>query len=181
MQLPEIESERLLLRMVSSEDAKDIYEYMSLPVTTQYLYVSPLSYERTVQFIRVEYLSYRQQGNPSPYAIVLKGINKVIGVCYFHSEEDDIVEIGFILNPKFGKKGYMQEALNRMLAVGFEFCHYRRIEANVMEGNERSENLLVKLGFTMEGIRREYAIKNGIRRNVKMFSILDHEWRKRYE
>lgn len=178
MELLDQENERLLLRKLTLKDSSDLYEYMCKPQTTQYLYTSPLNYKQTVQFIRVEYLSYRQQGNPSPYAIVLKAINKVIGVCYFHSEEDDIVEIGFMLHPDFQRQGYMYEALQMMLDVGFKTCHYRRIEAQVMEGNSACEKLLMRLGFCFEGVRREYAIKNETRRNVKMYSLLDHEWRK---
>lgn len=181
MQLPEIESKRLKLREVLMSDAPDIYEYMCLEETTRYLYASVMDYEKTQQFIRVEYLSYFRQGNPSPYAIVLKEENKVIGVCYFHSDCDDMAEIAFILNPYYSHQGYMYEALQELITIGFDVCHYRRIEAFVMEENEASVRLLNRLGFVFEGIKREFAIKEGLRKNVKMFSLLDHEWRKKDE
>ncbi len=58
-------------------------------------------------------------------------------------------------------QGYMSEALRAMLAYGFETLELNRIEALVMPENEASAILLLRLGFSEEGVLREYAFFKG--------------------
>lgn len=53
-------------------------------------------------------------------------------------------------------RGYMAEALTRLIAIAFEDIGLHRLEANVMPRNARSLALVEKLGFEREGLSRRY-------------------------
>ena len=58
-------------------------------------------------------------------------------------------------------KGYMHEALVAVAHFGFEDLKLHRIEAFILPDNERSMNLVRKVGFVEEGIRYSYMHING--------------------
>lgn len=170
---------RITLRTIKIEDALDILEYMSNHEVTQYLYRRCESLDECERYIRVEFLSYRQQGIPEPFSIVLD--EKVIGTCNYHTVEDENAEIGFILNPKYQHQGYMKEALEGLIEYGFEKLGYHRIEAKVMVDNQPSISLLEKLQFKKEGVLREVAKKNEQYFDLVLYSLLENEWRNQHE
>lgn len=178
MECPNRENDRILLRKLLIEDAQDLYEVLGDPRVTAYLYTHCYSLTETKQHLKVDLLSYRQQGVPSPYAVVHKADQKVIGLCYFHSDDVDFGEIAFMLNQSYWHQGYMQEALLILIDVGFNVIGYRRIEAKVIEDNQASIHTLQSLGFKKEGVLREYVIKNKRAYDVVMLSLLAKEWRK---
>ena len=181
MQLPEIESERLILRCIEIEDAPDIFEYMQIDEVSDCLFSSCKTLEDTIKHIKVEFLSYEQRELPSPYAIVLKESGKVIGTCNFHTADDTCGEIGFVLNPLYEHQGYMQESLFFLLEVGFDILKFKRIQAMHIVGNLKSERCLKACGFVEEGILRSYYYKEDKPLDMKIYSVLESEWRKYYE
>ncbi|GKT98279.1 n-acetyltransferase p20 [Fusarium langsethiae] len=71
-------------------------------------------------------------------------------------------EIGYWLAEPAWGKGYMPEAAKAFILWCFEtWPDLNRIEAVVTEWNAASQNILKKLGFTQEGIRRGAIFKNG--------------------
>lgn len=99
MRMPEIETERLYLREISLQDAKDIYEYMREREVTDFMFTACATLQECQHYLKVEFLSYERMGLPSPYAIELKASGKVIGTCNFHTIEEDTAQVGFVLNP----------------------------------------------------------------------------------
>ena len=47
-----------------------------------------------------------------------------------------------------------------------------RVEAHVRVGNERSENVLARLGFVREGVKRRHLRHRGERVDATLFSLL---------
>ena len=71
----------------------------------------------------------------------------------------------------------MTEALSSVLASGYEVMELNRVEALVDPRNEASLRLLLKLGFTREGVLREYEYEKGAFIDLVMMSLLRREWR----
>lgn len=69
--------------------------------------------------------------------------------------------LGYSLAEKWQGQGLMYEALRS--AIGFMQCQQRmhRIMANYMPHNQRSGNLLARLGFEKEGYARDYLLIDG--------------------
>jgi len=76
-----------------------------------------------------------------------------IGHLNFHAGPDDDgqVEIGYTLLPEFRGKGYAIEAVRAMFAWAAAVHAVRRFRASVAPDNERSLNLIGKLGFVHTG------------------------------
>jgi ribosomal-protein-alanine N-acetyltransferase len=70
----------------------------------------------------------------------------------------------------------MSEALNAVIQFGLEVIKLNRIEATVNCNNLPSISLLNKLGFTEEGILREYQLQAEKFIDLKLFSLLQKDF-----
>lgn len=64
--------------------------------------------------------------------------------------------LGYMLDSRFTRRGYMREALGAVITHAFSVIGLHRLEANIMPSNERSLSLAHGLGFTDEGLARRY-------------------------
>ena len=78
---------------------------------------------------------------------------RVIGYLNFHAAPDEggMVEIGYTLLPEARGRGYAIEAVRGAFAWATREFGIRHFRASVAPGNERSENLIRKLGFVQTG------------------------------
>lgn len=72
----------------------------------------------------------------------------------------------------------ISEALEPLLAIGFDQMALNRIEADVTVGNEASMRALTKPGFQREGLLRERGHWKGAYHDVWLYSLLRSD---RYE
>ena len=85
------------------------------------------------------------------WCVELRTTSTPIGICGLLKREwlED-VDLGFALLPDFRGKGYAIEAARITMARASEVYHLQRVVAIVSRGNERSEQLLAKLGMKFE-------------------------------
>lgn len=152
--MPQLRTERLLLRRMMVSDCYDMYEYARLSEVTKYLTWYP---HPNVEYTK-EYLSHLshhyQLGDFYDWAVILKGENKMIGTCgftRFHFPHD-AAEVGYVINPKYRGLGIAPEALSEVLRFGFERLGLHRIEARYIPENEASRRVMEKVGMRFEGI-----------------------------
>ena len=70
----------------------------------------------------------------------------------------------------------ISEALGIVVRFGVRTLNLNRIQALVMPGNEASAGLLDKLGFSEEGLLREFAFFKGRYQDLRCYSLLRREW-----
>lgn len=73
-------------------------------------------------------------------------------------------------------QGYMTEGLHHAIAYVFQEMNLHRIMANYVPTNERSANVLKKLGFQVEGYARDYLYLNGKWRDHILTSLTNDRW-----
>ena len=171
---PVLDTERLLLRRVSKEDAEVVLAGYSDPRINQFMSVAYHSlYEVKVQLDCYEKLLVDQSG--IWWGICLKESGQMIGNGGFHDwhHQHRKAEIGYWLLPEFQGRGLASEAVNAMLNYGFDKMILHRIEAEVEVGNTASSALLTKNGFILEGIRKECEIINEKFINIEMWAKLE--------
>ena len=176
--LPILETDRLLLRKVSLEDAADIFEYASDPEVPRFMPWGPhQSIQATYEYLEHVVDIYRQH-SPGPWAIVHKRDAKMIGTCSFGSWERDHrrAEIGYVLNRRYWGQGYMTEAIRAIIAFGFRELGLNRIQARCDVPNIGSARVMEKAGMSFEGVLRQQLFSKGSYRDMKMYSILRSEW-----
>ena len=69
--------------------------------------------------------------------------------------------VGYSLAQSSQGQGYMNEALQMGIHYIFSHLKLHRIGANYLPHNQRSGNLLKRLGFSVEGYARDYLYING--------------------
>ena len=176
--IPIIETERLILRPMSTRDAADMFDYASRGEVTRYLLWSP---HNTVSYTR-EYLSYIEKryrvGDFYDWAVVERASGRMIGTCGFTSIDlsNRRGEIGYVLNPDFHRRGYAPEAACAVMDFGFSRLELNRIEARFMQGNEPSRRVAEKIGMSFEGYARDEIFVKGEYRTVGKCAILHREF-----
>ncbi|OGU11104.1 MAG: hypothetical protein A2X61_00325 [Ignavibacteria bacterium GWB2_35_12] len=85
----------------------------------------------------------------------------------------DSCSIGFKLDESISGKGYMTEALKRIIEYIFDELQLCRIEVNIMPSNKTSIKLVEKLDFKEEGIAYSYLEIAGKREDHLRYSLIN--------
>ena len=176
--LPYLETERLKFRKLSMRDAGDVFEYASVPEVTLYVSWTPhRTIADTKSFLKHVLFQY-EKGIPASWGLVLKENDKLIGTggYLWCSTEHSKAEIGYVISDKYWNKGYMTEALKKILQFGFETMSLERIEARCFVENTASERVMQKCGMKLEGILRSSLHIKGAFIDCKLYSILKSEY-----
>ncbi len=177
-ELPTLETPRLKLRRLMTRDANDVFEYASDPDVARFVtWEHHRSVADALHFVRMILNTY-SRGEPSPWGIVYKEDQKLIGTGGFHwwQVESARAELGYAISARYWNKGIMTEALGAMMEFGFEKMLLNRIEARCYIKNMASERVLLKGGMKYEGIMRESLYVKGEFQDLKLYSILKSEW-----
>lgn len=113
------------------------------------------------------------------FLVRLKDSQTTIGECGFHTwnTRHHRAELFYSLRKdEYKRKGYMTEALPKVLAFGFNEMNLHRAEALVANWNEPSLRLLKQHNFTFEGTMREDYYWEGKQESSDCYSLLKGEW-----
>ena len=172
--LPNIETERLLLRKMTVKDSADMFLYASNSAVCEFLTWCPHeSLEYTKKYLKFLVKKYKT-GEFLDWGIILKSENRLIGTCGFTCIDfaNCKGEIGYVLSPLYQNKGYAEECVKEVIRYAFNTLELNRIEARVMEGNVPSLRLLEKCGFSFEGKALEDIYVKKQFKNVLHYAIL---------
>ena len=180
---PAINTDRLSLRKISSDDVENIFNIFSNDLVTEYYNFgtfTELSQAEKIVETNNYYYSNPEKGFRWGISLSSDPL-KLIGSCGYHATNPTFhsMEIGYELNPDYWNKGYAYEAVRAMISYcyknNFPF-ELNRITALTDLESERSINLLSKLGFVEEGILREYGYWKEQHQTARLFSMLKSEW-----
>jgi len=174
-------TKRLIIRKWQPADASALYECCSDPNVTKYLsfptYCSIQDAHDRIADMQRRYDAGDKAG--IDYAITLKDGGAVIGsigLNQYNEKYGRSMEIGYLLNPKHQRKGYMTEVL-----IGL-FKHIKkndiawRIVAKHDTTNEKSGAVMRRAGMTFEGIARKGTSNHlNNRADAATYSILVEE------
>lgn len=128
--LPTLETDRLILRKMTLDDAEAVFAYASDPEVTRYvLWETHRSVEDSRAFLELAISKYESGGKPD-WGIVYKGDHRFVGTCRIVSWEPAHAraELGYALSRGYWGRGLMAEAVRTMIYFGFERMGLNRIE-----------------------------------------------------
>jgi ribosomal-protein-alanine N-acetyltransferase len=108
-----------------------------------------------------------------------KQSNMIIGFVNFNNivrRAAQYCNVGYSLAESKQGFGYMEEALRHSIKYAFQVLNLHRVMANYMPHNARSGKVLKKLGFTAEGLAREYLRINGRWEDHVLTSLTNDNW-----
>lgn len=170
----------LELRTIEERDAQQIFALTD----TNRLYLrqwlpwvdGTRSVEDTSAFIRT--LNIQRTSNGS-FGCVILYRHQIAGTISFHLIDwsNRRVEIGYWLGATFQGKGLMTSACKAMVAYAFDEWQLNKVEIRCATANTQSCAIPQRLGFTLEGIIRQAEWLYDHYVDLKVFGILQTEWR----
>lgn len=177
----ELETERLILRKLTKEDAEQAYlNWCSSDEVSKYVMWEKHSNmdvtKKLYEFWEKEYDNldtYR-------WIVQIKDTNELIGTIDVASKKFmkyGACEIGYCYGEKYWGMGYATEALKAVIKFLFEECDTNVIFAEHMSNNIASGKVMQKVGMQYEGVLRNRIIdKNNNMNNLISYSITKEEY-----
>ena len=175
---PILETNRLILRQVTKDDANSLLKYLSDKEVMKYVGLEPFkSIDDALDEISW-YKSIFEKRTGIRWGITLKEQGEVIGSCGFLNlvSQHYRSEIGVELSREHWGKGIASEAFEAVIRYGFEQMNLQRIEALIEPPNIQSQKLAEKQGFIREGLLRNYEFTCGKFDDLYMYSLLKQEF-----
>ena len=163
-----IETERLILRWLGSDDAAFIFRLVNEPSWLKYIGDKGI---RTLQdaenYIRSGPCEMYDRLGFGLYLVELRDGGEPLGICGLIKRESlEFVDLGFAFLPDHWRKGYAYEAAVGAMSYGRDVLGLARIVAIVSRDNHPSSKLLEKLGFRFE---RMVALDSG-KEELKLYA-----------
>lgn len=110
------------------------------------------------------------------YAI-LNERSDLIGVCGLTDIDliNQRAEFSLYIGPEFQRKGYAKEALELLIETGFSRYPLKTIWGETFDKNP-AYDMFLKIGFKLEGTRRNFYFKDGHHINAHLVSITREEF-----
>ena len=177
---PTLETERLILRPFQQSDAHDVQQLAGDRAIAETTLSIPHPYE---DWMAEEWISKHQdlfdQGKAVHFAITLKSDQKLVGaVSLMNIVKGHQAELGYWTGKPHWNRGYCTEAAREVVRYGFEVLGLNRIHACHFSRNAASGSIMLNLGMTHEGRRRQHVIKWGAFDDMDLYGILRSEWEK---
>ena len=161
---PTLSTARLVLSLPTISDLEDIiFHANSTSEIAENTITFPYPYEEKHAHF---WLKIAEEGFAKKdayiFAIREKENLKLIGAIGLHLDlANRKAEIGYWLGKSFWNKGYVSEALQKVLKFGFEELKLNKIYASHFLHNPASGKVLEKNGFVFEAELKQEILKNG--------------------
>ena len=144
MQIPTLETERLILRPLNTADAPAVFEWVSDPIVTKFMpyntYTRIGDVEEWLRSVETETVIYN-------FAFVRKADGKVIGSGSVNPKEGDIWEFGYNIRHDCWNQGYVTEATREMIRFARDEKGAAAFVAGHAEDNPASGRVMEKCGL----------------------------------
>lgn len=177
---PVVETERLTLKILDATMAESVLQY----------YIENRAFLQPWEPLRNDgFYTYETQftsltldaqamarGEMMRYWIYLKDGTDPIGTIALTNIIRGVFKscfLGYKLSKNHSGKGYMTEAIEKIIEIAFQELKLHRIEAHIMPHNFKSRKSVEKLGFKEEGLSEKYLKINDKWEDHYRFAIIN--------
>lgn len=180
-----LETKRLILREINEEDEKDLIENINNLNVSRYLVLVPYPYKKKDAKWWINKCKKNAKEKPRTnynFNIELKLKRGIIGAVGLGKVDkfQGTATLGYWLGEKYWKQKIMSEATKEVLDFAFNRLKLRRINVSAYIKNKPSNNLIKKMGFKHEGMKRK-AVKvksTGKICDENIYGLLKEGWKK---
>ena len=172
--MPQIETDRLLLRMFGQDDLDDLARIYADADVMRYLSGHPLTREQTAGWLNYFITGWEDYGF-GWWGVVLKESGELIGHCglqFIHVTPE--VEVTYGLAKVYWGRGLASEAARACLRYGFETLQLARIYALADPGNTASHRVMERVGMRFD--KTEYYKDDLYEGDLTYYVILNEEY-----
>lgn len=163
-----LETERLILRRLTAEDAGFILELLNEPSFLRFIGDRGVrNLEDARRYIAERLVGSYERNGFGLYLVELKETGAAVGMCGLVKRDAlTDADVGFAFLPAYWSKGYAFESASAVMTYAREVLGMRRVLAITNSDNEASERLLVKLGLRFDRMIR----LSGESKEIKLFT-----------
>ncbi|MFT4416268.1 GNAT family N-acetyltransferase [Fredinandcohnia humi] len=175
-----LETERLILRTLTIEDADRVEELASEYDIAKTTLNIPHPYpEGSAKTFIESVLLAEEKDNVAFFAIIDKESSSLIGIINLGNiPVHKRGELAYWIGKPYWGKGYGTEAANKVIEFGFEQMELNKIFAASFTDNPGSWRIMEKIGMKHEGTLRGHVIKWDKSLDLHYYGILRDEYRK---
>jgi len=176
------ETERLILREYVIDDKYNLYQLFSedfVSIYEAHLRMKDVSYVE-------DYIKFHTENAKSAnrthyyFVIELQETFDFIGIIGYSFVEEinlngivgSVMELEYYLLEEYWNKGYMTEALKKVISVAFENGHTLKLFAQCHKENVKSENVMIKCGMYKSEIQPQPKAYNGVFKENVRYEII---------
>ncbi|MDR1366991.1 MAG: GNAT family N-acetyltransferase [Puniceicoccales bacterium] len=174
---PVLSSERLTLQAIRKEDLATIADLLSDYETVWMLTYAPWPYTIQETTLWINHVNNMCMLGVGCFWGIHDRKNTFIGTAglsIFPGHEK--AELHYWLGKAYWGQGYGTEITHRIIDYTFVDLKLNRLEVNHMSRNIRSQRVIEKCGFKLEGTLRSYVKRFGQFEDVKIYSQLRKEY-----
>jgi len=176
--LPEIETERLLLRTLVPADAPALFGYAVDPRVSRFLLWSP---HKDIEESRAAIDRFREAPQMMQWAITQKDGGVLVGVGGFGVVNGALrsADLGYSFSPAFWGQGFATEMTKAVISHGFLEMGLFRIQGAIHPENAASGRVLEKSGLTYEATLRSWMVIDGQPIDTMIYAITSADFETR--
>ena len=175
-----IETERLILRRFTYDDADAVLKNWASDEKVQSLYSEPVyATKEDVLGLLEKYIGSYVKQDYYRWAVIDRENGECIGqIAYFLVDnKNHFAEIEYCIGAAYQCRGYATEATKAVIAFGFEKMNLHKVQICTKTINKPSKRVIEKCGFTYEGTLRDYFYMDGEYVGRLYFSMLRSEYK----
>lgn len=171
-----LETERLILRKITINDAEQAFEnWTNDPKTTRYLSWNPHKKIEVTKKVFLDWISQYNSKTFYQWVVEIKSTKQIIGTIGVINKEIEYktAEVGYCYGSKFWNNGYGTEALKCVINFLINDVGFELIEAKHMSSNPASGKIMEKAGMKYETTLKNRVIDKitGERVNWEIFVL----------
>ena len=181
IQKPILNGEKVLLRPITADDAESMYSAL---FDEESMRLTGTQGTFTLEQVQAHCTRIANADDRYDYAITLPEDPDAtyIGEVVLNQLDEDNNSANFriaLANSTHFGKGYGSEATKLLIDFGFEQLNLHRIELEVYDFNPRAQRVYEKVGFVVEGIRRDVLLWDGKYQSGILMAMLRSDWENR--
>ena len=148
--MPEVETDRLCLRMLTPDDIDAFALLYGDPDVMRYVATGVTVSREDSEYYLSRLIQYWQEHEFGRWAVTIKPVGGFIGYCGLALYEGRH-ELMYALDKRYWGRGYATEAVRATLRYGFEELKLELIAAVTHKENVASQKVMEKVGMKYEG------------------------------
>jgi RimJ/RimL family protein N-acetyltransferase len=173
---PRLTGEKTVLRPFTEADAETMGEIIGDPEVIRFTF--PANGDLTLPHLRSWYGTRSTRPDRLDLAVTDRATGELVGEVVLHEWDPHAQSCTFrtLIGPRGRGRGLGTEATRLIVGHGFEQLGLHRIQLELYGDNTRARRVYEKVGFVVEGVRREAALRNGVWVDEVLMALLDREW-----
>ncbi|MFB7507083.1 GNAT family N-acetyltransferase [Streptomyces broussonetiae] len=173
---PLLTGERTVLRPFTADDAEPMWEIIGDPEVVRFTFEP--SGDLTLERLRSHYGERTAEPDRLDLAVTDPATGELLGEVVLYDVDRQARSCTFrtLIGPRGRGRGVGTEATRLIVGHAFEQLGLHRVRLEVYGHNARARRVYEKVGFVVEGVRREAALRDGVWVDEVVMAVLDREW-----